>query len=71
LSAAWSVEFYEDHRGHKPALEFIEGLPPKEAAAVLRAMDLLEEHGTALREPYAKHMRGAIWELRAGAGRVF
>ena len=34
-------------------------------AEVLILIDLLEEHGTALREPFAKHLEDGIWELRA------
>ncbi len=49
-------------------------LAPQARAVVLILIDLLEERGTALREPFAKHVEDGIWELRArgpdGAYRV-
>lgn len=66
----WKVEFYLDARGKNPVLEFINSLSPKERAVVLRVIDLLEEYGTTLRMPHARPV-GDLWELRAGAGRVF
>jgi phage-related protein len=67
---SWKVEFYLDARGKNPVLEFINSLAPKERAVVLRVIDLLEEYGTALRMPHARPV-GDLWELRAGAGRIF
>ena len=67
----WPVEFYEDGRGRLPAYEFIERLPPREHAAALWTLDLLAQYGPGLRMPHARHIEGALWELRAGAGRLF
>ncbi len=66
-----SVEFYVDRRGREPAWEFLQQLPAPTQAALLRALELLEEFGTTLRAPYAKHIEGRLWELRGGAGRLF
>jgi len=66
----WSVEFYTDARGRSPVRDFIQGLPGREQAAILRVTDLLEELGLALGMPYARPIEG-LWELRAGAGRLF
>ncbi len=66
-----SVEFYEDGRGRVPAYEFIESLEARGHAVVLRVLDLLREYGPRLSMPYARHIEGDLWELRAGAGRLF
>lgn len=68
---AWTVEFYVDARGRMPVLEFIESLQQREVSAVLRAIDLLEEFGPMLTMPHARPIEGGLWELRAGASRVF
>ena len=68
--ATWSVEFYIDARGRTPALEFMRSLPSRDRAALLRAIDLLEEFGTALGLPHARPIEG-LWELRGGSGRLF
>lgn len=67
----WSVEFYLDDRGDSPVEEFLRGLQPKERAAMLRTIRLLRTYGIQLHMPYARPIEGPIWELRAGAGRLF
>lgn len=66
----WTVEYYTDPRGRAPALEFVYSLPDEEQAELLRALDLLQEYGIYLRMPHARPI-GRLWELRAGAGRLF
>lgn len=44
--------------------EFLDSLPPKHQAKAFREIDLLEEFGNSLKEPYVKHIDGEIWELR-------
>jgi len=70
-----SVEYYVDRRGKAPAAEFLEGLPPKDRAALLRTIRLLKEFGRNLREPHAKPVKWGkkkgLWELRGRAGRLF
>ena len=67
----WTVEFYRDARGRSPAREFLPQLPKPERADMLRAIDLLQEFGLALRLPHARPVERGLWELRAGAGRLF
>ena len=67
----WPIEFYADARGQAPAYEFIESLAPGEHAAALRVLDLLARYGPRLGMPHACHVEGALWELRAGPGRLF
>ena len=54
-----------------PAYEFIESVGAPTHAAVLRVLDLLQEYGPQLSMPYARHVEGDLWELRAGAARLF
>lgn len=67
----WAVEYHVDARGRAPALEFIENLPKREQAVVARAVKLLQRYGPRLPMPYARHIEAKLWELRAGAGRLF
>jgi hypothetical protein len=67
----WSIEFFIDDRGSSPVEEFLKELQPKERAAMLRTIRLLRSYGVQLPMPYARQVVGPIWELRAGAGRVF
>lgn len=45
--------------------EWISSLAPEARADVLILIELLENHGINLREPFAKHLEDGIWELRA------
>ena len=68
--SGWCVEFYTDARGHSPVLAFLDSLPGQERARVARVIALLREFGPLLGMPHARPVEG-IWELRAGATRVF
>jgi phage-related protein len=67
---AWQIEFYTDARGYSPALDFLQSLPKREQAELLRVIDLLQEFGVQLGMPHARPIAG-LWELRGGAGRLF
>lgn len=67
----WIVAFYLDARGRNPVLEFINSLPEPDQARVLRVLKLLQEFGPLLGMPHARPIEGKLWELRAGASRVF
>ena len=64
----FDVDFYALADGTKPAEEFIEGLPPKMMAKVLRSVHMLRLNGSELREPYSKHLDDGIFEVRAKVG---
>lgn len=59
------VEFYKTAAGKEVIAEFLEALPAKDMAKVLRDIDLLAEYAPDLHEPYTKHIEGPIWELRS------
>ena len=59
----FTVEIYEKENGESPFVDFIEKNPlmkPK----VLRDLDVLEQFGNRLREPYSKSLIDGIFELR-------
>lgn len=60
----WQIEYYVKENGNVPVIDFLESLTDKMNAKALRAIDLLGEKGTALKEPYVKSIDGPIWELR-------
>jgi phage-related protein len=65
LTVAWLARTFTTDAGGKPVEEWIESLDLDARSEVLILIDLLEERGTALREPFAKHVEDGIWELRA------
>ncbi len=62
------VVFYEKEDGCEPAKEFLLSLDKKMRAKMLRTIELLENNGTDLREPYSKALSDGIFELRAKVG---
>jgi len=60
----WTIEYYRDSKDKEPVKEFIDGLPEKAQAQVIGKIELLAKYGVLLKEPYARHIRGKIWELR-------
>lgn len=70
-TSGWDVRFYIDARGRSPVRAFLDSLPVDVEASLFRAIDLLVIFGPLLRMPHARKVRGDIWELRAGQGRLF
>ncbi len=64
----FEVEFYTKDNGEKPAKDFILSLDIKMRAKILGIIDVLEEKGTQLREPYSKHLQDGIFEIRGKVG---
>ena len=64
----WQVEYYERPNGNIPVLEFLLALSPKIRAKTFSEIELLKKHGSNLREPYVKSVKGdkytGIYELR-------
>lgn len=65
---SFEVEFYTKGNGEKPAKDFILGLDVKMRAKILGILDVLEEKGNQLREPYSKHIEDGIFEIRGKIG---
>lgn len=66
----YRVKFYTDAKqGTSPVLGFIESLPQNHQAKVFKYIDFLRDHGGVLDEPYSKHIKGKLRELRVDFGR--
>ena len=65
----WKIEYYQTARGRFPVAEFIDALDVRSKAKGARILDLLEQFGTELGMPYAKHLEEQLWELRTQHGR--
>ncbi len=59
------IDFYETVDGKCPVSEFLDSLEPKMKAKMLRTIDLLEQNGPILREPYSSPMNNGLFELKA------
>ena len=66
-----TIIFYEDEKGNKPVLEYLEQLAKtngKENRVRLKKaqdyINVLKTYGNTIGEPYMKHLDGDIWELR-------
>lgn len=64
----FGVEFYTKANGEKPAKDFILGLDIKMRTKVLGIINMLEEKGNQLREPYSKHLDDGIFEILGKVG---
>ena len=68
IMAEFEVTFYEKLNGDCPVEEFILSLDVKMRAKMLGLLELLEEKGNQLREPYSKHLEDGIFEIRCKVG---
>ena len=64
----FEVEYFEKEDGTYPAEEFILSQDVKMRAKLFRLLELLEEKGNTLREPYSKALDDGIFEIRAKQG---
>lgn len=69
-NAPWHIEIYKDAQGRQPVVEWLESLGVKHEARVRQTIGLLATFGLTLAEPYCRHLRGKIWELRTSVGRL-
>lgn len=68
-TAEYRTKFYFDARTERsPVLEHIRGLNEKEEAKILKYIEFLRIQKGYLDEPYSKHIRGKIRELRVDFG---
>lgn len=59
---------YEKENGDIPVEDFLNSLNPKMRAKMYGLLEILQEKGNMLREPYSKHLDDGIFELRCKFG---
>lgn len=64
----FDVAYFEKEDGTFPAEEFILSQDNKMRAKIFRLLELLEQKGNTLREPYSKSLDDGIFEIRAKQG---
>ena len=60
----FDVEYYKLPNGEKPVEQFIDSLNSKMRVKALGSIEILEEFGNTLREPYSKAIGEGLFELR-------
>src|SRR3989344_2547296 len=66
----YKVKFFVDSQtGRVPVKEYLDEISDKERAKILKYIEFLREHQGVLDEPYTKHIRDKIRELRVDFGR--
>ena len=65
---SYKIEFYQKENGKVPVKEFLFSLSPKLRAKAFRDIELLQKHGSGLKEPYVQALKGKnnrdLYELR-------
>ena len=64
----FQVEFYEKEDGDIPVEKFLNSLDIKMRNKILMILNVLQERGNQLREPYSKHLEDGIFEVRGKVG---
>ena len=64
----FEVIAYEDVNGKIPVQDFLKQLTPKMRAKMYGMLEILQEKGSMLREPYSKYIEDGIFELRCKFG---
>ena len=64
----FKVIFYENENGKCPVKEFIDTLTPKMRSKMIGMLEILQDNGYELREPYSKSLNDGIFEIRCKVG---
>lgn len=60
----YKIIYYVDEKGNIPVKEYIDNQKIKERAKIFIFINFLKENNGYLDEPYSKHIKGKIRELR-------
>ena len=61
----WEIDFYQDSQGNIPVQDFIWQQSAKVKAKILGYINLLQEFGLSLGQPYVEKLAGSeVWELK-------
>jgi phage-related protein len=63
-SNEYKVRFYQDKNDKIPIIIYLEKINKKERAKILKYVEFLKDNQGYLDEPYSKHIKGKIRELR-------
>lgn len=66
--SGFKVIYYETRQGERVVEVFINSLSKGMRAKIAMEFNLLQEYGHLLREPYSKHLKDGIFELRCHFG---
>lgn len=73
----YKIHFYKDRRGREPVLDYIKKLEKNDSkdsriklTKILEYVKYLRKYGLQIGEPYIKHLKGDIWELRPLRNRI-
>ena len=70
MSDEYKVKFfYDPETSRNPVREYLDEVSDKEKAKILKYIDFLRQHQGVLDEPYTKHIRDKIRELRVDFGK--
>ena len=64
----FKIVAYEKENGEVPVEKFLDDVNPKMRAKIYGLLEILQEKGNRLREPYSKHLEDGIFELRCKFG---
>jgi len=64
----FEVIFYETEDGKCPVELFLQGLDPKMRAKLVGILQILQDKGNLLREPYSAPIEDGIFEVRGKVG---
>ncbi|MHB1697513.1 MAG: type II toxin-antitoxin system RelE/ParE family toxin [bacterium] len=59
----WQVNYFK-HNNRSPIEEWLDDLPIDTRVKILKHIELLKNNGLSLKEPFVKHIKGKIYELR-------
>ena len=69
VDVKWQIEFYQDSHGNIPVQDFICQQSAKVEAKIYRHIDLLQDFGLSLGQPYVEKLAGSdVWELKIRYG---
>lgn len=60
----FDIDFYQLPNGTKPVKEFLDSLDTKMRVKAIQSIEILQEFGNTLREPYSKPIGDGLFELR-------
>jgi len=65
VDVKWQIDFYQDSHGNIPVQDFIRQQPAKVKAKISKYIDLLQDFGLSLGQPYVEKLAGSeVWELK-------